>query len=194
MKIFNTKRSYKKADLSLSMNAIVILILAITLLGLGLVFLRNLFGQIGEKVTTNLDASNTRVPVDEDRPIGTTPNNLEVEEGKTIKQTLALLNTESGSIDYKLHVYQSTGTQCNNGARCDDVNIIFNEAAVAIDKDKIAEWTITYKPETGAVTSGSSATKLFTLQVECDNGKSTLTSSQCNENKYQTQAVINILK
>jgi hypothetical protein len=34
----------KKADLSLSINAIVVLILAITMLGLGLAFMRNIFG------------------------------------------------------------------------------------------------------------------------------------------------------
>ena len=37
-------RKNKKADLSLSINAIVILILAITMLGLGLAFMRNIFG------------------------------------------------------------------------------------------------------------------------------------------------------
>jgi hypothetical protein len=36
---------HKKADLSLSINAIVILILAITMLGLGLAFMRNIFGK-----------------------------------------------------------------------------------------------------------------------------------------------------
>ena len=35
----------KKASLNLSINAIVILILAITMLGLGLAFMRNIFGQ-----------------------------------------------------------------------------------------------------------------------------------------------------
>jgi hypothetical protein len=37
-------RRNKKGDLSLSINAIVILILAITMLGLGLAFMRNIFG------------------------------------------------------------------------------------------------------------------------------------------------------
>jgi hypothetical protein len=37
-------RKSKKGDLSLSINAIVILILAITMLGLGLAFMRNIFG------------------------------------------------------------------------------------------------------------------------------------------------------
>tara|TARA_Y100000310_G_scaffold82580_1_gene79184 strand:- start:236 stop:589 length:354 start_codon:yes stop_codon:yes gene_type:complete len=36
---------HKKASLNLSINAIVILILAITMLGLGLAFMRNIFGQ-----------------------------------------------------------------------------------------------------------------------------------------------------
>jgi hypothetical protein len=40
---------HKKGDLSLSINAIVILILAITMLGLGLAFMRNIFGKATEE-------------------------------------------------------------------------------------------------------------------------------------------------
>ena len=41
----------KKASLNLSINAIVILILAITMLGLGLAFMRNIFGSATEEFT-----------------------------------------------------------------------------------------------------------------------------------------------
>ncbi|MBW3012000.1 hypothetical protein KY311_02360, partial [Candidatus Woesearchaeota archaeon] len=40
---------YKKASLSLSINAIVVLILAITMLGLGLAFMRGTFGKVTEQ-------------------------------------------------------------------------------------------------------------------------------------------------
>ena len=42
-------RRNKKADLSLSINAIVVLILAITMLGLGLAFMKNIFGKATEE-------------------------------------------------------------------------------------------------------------------------------------------------
>jgi hypothetical protein len=44
-------RKMKKGDLSLSINAIVILILAITMLGLGLAFMRNIFGGATTELT-----------------------------------------------------------------------------------------------------------------------------------------------
>jgi hypothetical protein len=48
MKFFKNK---KLASLHLSINAIVILILAITMLGLGLGFMRNIFGKATEEFT-----------------------------------------------------------------------------------------------------------------------------------------------
>lgn len=44
MNIFPLKKIGRKASLNLSINAIVVLILAITMLGLGLGFIRNMFG------------------------------------------------------------------------------------------------------------------------------------------------------
>ena len=41
----------KKGSLTLSINAIVVLILAITMLGLGLSFMRNIFGGATEEFT-----------------------------------------------------------------------------------------------------------------------------------------------
>ncbi|MFH0875208.1 MAG: hypothetical protein V1859_04675 [archaeon] len=49
----------KKADLNLSINAIVVLILAITMLALGLGFIRNMFGKGMESTLKNLDKLET---------------------------------------------------------------------------------------------------------------------------------------
>ncbi len=60
MKIFAVGR--KKADLSLSINAIVILILAITVMGLGLTFIRGLFKGATEKLGGALEAAELKNP------------------------------------------------------------------------------------------------------------------------------------
>ena len=52
----------KKASLNLSINAIGILILAITMLGLGLTFMRGLFKQMEGKVSEAVSASELTNP------------------------------------------------------------------------------------------------------------------------------------
>lgn len=69
-------RKSKKADLSLSINAIVVLILAITMLGLGLAFMRGMFGgtvkqftqisdSLKKQMVDDLKASNERVSLNQ---------------------------------------------------------------------------------------------------------------------------------
>ena len=59
----------KKADLSLSINAIVILILAITVMGLGLTFIRGLFKGATEKLGGALQATDLRNPPSLENPL-----------------------------------------------------------------------------------------------------------------------------
>jgi len=72
MKRFSTGRLNKKASLELSINAIVIVVLAITLLGLGLGFIKGMFGKLTvlgettfEKTAENLnkDLTTSREPL-----------------------------------------------------------------------------------------------------------------------------------
>ena len=56
----------KKADLSLSINAIVVLILAITMLGLGLLFIRNQFGGGSSKLATMTEQIDAGEPSQQD--------------------------------------------------------------------------------------------------------------------------------
>jgi hypothetical protein len=59
----------KKGDLSLSINAIVILILAITVMGLGLTFIRGLFKGATEKLGSALQATELQNPPSSEKPI-----------------------------------------------------------------------------------------------------------------------------
>src|SRR3989338_11215629 len=83
---------HKKADLSLSINAIVILILAITMLGLGLTFMRGLFKQIGTKVSEAVDANELVNPPTFDNPITVAPGEISLRQGENGKVTLAFMN------------------------------------------------------------------------------------------------------
>lgn len=59
----------RKGDLNLSINAIVVLILAITMLGLGLGFIRNVFGGAAGKVGAALEATSLKNPADSSNPV-----------------------------------------------------------------------------------------------------------------------------
>ena len=189
MKIFDVKRPNKKADLSMSMNAIVVLILAITLLGLGLTFLRGLFQNITEKVDTNLDATQTRVNVDNDKPIGVAPKELELEVGKSDTQTLAFLNTVSGTIGYELEIRDMMDQLCEPNENCDDVMITYNKYPVSINKDKIAEWTITYTIDEE---DAGGTVKQFLLSVNCAEDEDDVLGDKCDRTQFQTTSILKI--
>lgn len=89
----------KKASLNLSINAIVVLIMAVALLGLGLGFLRNMFsnleGQIGDiskdteqRMVQGLEESDERLALDKTK--------FEIKQGKTGETYLGLRNELSG--------------------------------------------------------------------------------------------------
>lgn len=59
----------KKAALQLSINAIVILILAITMLGLGLTFTRVLFKSASSKMLQAVEGTNLKNPADAEHPV-----------------------------------------------------------------------------------------------------------------------------
>ncbi|MBI1970537.1 hypothetical protein HYS47_02220 [Candidatus Woesearchaeota archaeon] len=69
MKLFAVGLPGKKASLNLSINAIVVLILAIVMLGLGLAFIRNVFGGATEKIKSGLENVDIRTPASSDNPI-----------------------------------------------------------------------------------------------------------------------------
>ncbi len=85
----------KKADLSLSINSIVILILAITVLGLGLTFIRGLFKQAEAKTQSAFEATKLKKvptseePISVDSPITMNPSNK-----KTIE--IGIYNPQTG--------------------------------------------------------------------------------------------------
>ena len=85
----------RKADLSLSINAIVILILAITMLGLGLAFIRNQFGGATNKLQDVLNQIDANQKADLEKSadrITLTTDNYEIKRGGTKNIYFAIRN------------------------------------------------------------------------------------------------------
>lgn len=93
VRLFNFKKNSKKGSLELSINSIVILILAITMLGLGLTFMNKLFGGTVEKfdkITGSIDQETKRKITDdlETNRVILSPDTVKIKKGS--KQTLYL--------------------------------------------------------------------------------------------------------
>lgn len=74
-------RFNRKASLEIGVNTIVILVIAMTLLGLGVVFVRNFMGKLGSTVDV-IDVADIKNPPTSDQPIKLMPNTITIKAGK----------------------------------------------------------------------------------------------------------------
>ena len=149
-------RRNKKGDLSLSINAIIILILAITMLGLGLSFIRGLFTAAEGKVEEVTSATELVNPPTRDNPVTLTPSELDVRQSKRDKITLAFLNSLGDRKKCKLFVTaddKATNSQLEIGTADLTVEgnsedaiitnlVIYNKDEHTLDVDQINRWIL----------------------------------------------------
>ena len=141
----------------MSMNAIVILILAITMLGLGLTFMRGLFKQATEKLTEAVTAKELVNPPTEDNPLTTAPGELTLrlnkESGKII---VAYMNSLSSDDDCGLSVGTAVGTGIATA------QLSYYPSDVAMKPEQINTWTIGVDPT-------ADGTVIFPITMACTN-------------------------
>ena len=106
-KIFKIGK-HKKASLELSINAIIIVVLAMTLLGLGLVFIRGMFANITETTSTVQETVKEQILDDlrtGDKKLSFPTSELFV--GKKASKDLAvgIKNTNPTSLQYTLKIF-----------------------------------------------------------------------------------------
>ena len=109
----------KKADLSLSINAIVILILAMVLLGLAIPFINSLFKQASEKVSTAFTAADLTNPPNSDHPL-TVDRQVTASPGDKKQIQIGIYNDNPSPLDAVIpkltSCINSAGTQINVAA------------------------------------------------------------------------------
>ena len=105
----------KKASLNLSINAIVVLILAITMLGLGLTFMRNIFGG-ATKEFTKVSGEVEKQMIDQmkqsTKVVTLSRPKVELKVGEADQIFVGLKNVEQGAKDFKIKAPATGGTQC----------------------------------------------------------------------------------
>ena len=85
-------RRSRKGSMELGVNAIVILIIALAILGLGIAFITNLFRSGSDKLGSIID--NTELPIHADavNPIAFEKQSIEIKKGKKINLKISVYN------------------------------------------------------------------------------------------------------
>jgi len=97
--------SYRKASLELSIRTIVIIILAMTLLGLGLGFIKSTFGdirEISEDVTEQVRQQIIDDLITNDKKLSFTKTEINIKKGSSEILTVGIRNKEDGKLSYKM--------------------------------------------------------------------------------------------
>jgi len=138
----------KKGSLSLSMNAIVILILAITLLGLGLSFMRGMFGKMTEKMTAAVNVYELENPPTDDNQFTVAPPDL-LSKGDTEKIIFAFLNNDPSpdpdpcALD--TITCQSGNDECPEGIE-DEGYLTWDAENYDMKRGQVMRWTVAVAP------------------------------------------------
>ena len=121
----------KKGSLDLSINAIVILILAITMLGLGLAFMRNIFGtatQEFEEVGGTVQKQMIDPMKETDKIVDITNPKLEMKAGEQKQIFLGFKNEGNNDVDFQIR--QIEVSFLGGAAETTNIYDISNESAV----------------------------------------------------------------
>ena len=96
----------KKASMQLGINAIVILIIALAILGLAMGFITNLFQGGQEKLGSLIERTDLPVHADATNQIVFDINDLKIKEGETGKLVVSVYNSNFGDTDVFLSMPQ----------------------------------------------------------------------------------------
>src|SRR3989338_3154028 len=106
------RRYSKKADLSISINAIVIIVLAMTFLGLGLTFVRGMFKNIGETTTKVSEQIEQQILYDlrrGDKKLSFPQEEVSIEGGKSTVIAIGIKNTGASEDYYCIELWEIAG-------------------------------------------------------------------------------------
>lgn len=127
MRIFNIKRCFKRGSLSLSINAIVMLVLAIMMLGLGIAFMKGMLGKGSSKVAGAIDAADLEMPATADKPLSVQREiSMKASDGESFNLKIGIYNTKSSPITYKLDI------SCKNQAGNESSSFLLSSADIDV--------------------------------------------------------------
>jgi len=136
----------KKAAVELSMTTIIIIVIGITILSLGLVWIRSVFSDVGQLTSGAFEQGETQINEifgGSDQPVALSPTETSMSQGDTTTATLAINNLGSGKAD---GVYAEVEAKAFGGAAA--------EALVCAFSDTLTDKSNTYSLGSGKGVSG----------------------------------------
>jgi len=152
----------KKGALELSINAIVIIVIAITVLGLSLVFVRQMFVETSEttfSVMKGTDLTKLVNPPSRDNALTVTPASIELRRSETKEVGVAFMNTEPSGYTYSLSVDDTSGS---------NLGFIYSIPGNILQPDEIGYWKIVVKPASTGTSTTSVGTYIVTVKINGD--------------------------
>ncbi len=143
----------KKGNLNLSINSIVVLILAITMLGLGLAFMRNIFGDAMEQfegVSAEMETEMTESLRDTRDDVALNVRETSAEMRSTSRIYLGIQNDRSDTLYYQYDIFESgQDNPCDyESGETGDCKIdldVFNDGSV--EGNDVEVIPITFEPD-----------------------------------------------
>ena len=185
--------------MQLSIEAIIVLVIAIVLLGLGIAFIKNFFGKGSDALLGSFDPINERCDVSADNPV--IPKDLSVTQGETKQVKICVYNNQNANIpnavlkisqcvdpsgDKKPLNAPTTGTPLPTALPNDEIKI--TTLAQNIDRGKTVGYKATLAVASAPANAGGAGSELGTyicnVVVECDG------STCANTGKINTQMSI----
>jgi len=191
MKLFTRN---KRGSLSLSMEAIVILILAVVMLGLGLTFVRGMFANITESATAALGDAQLNTNPSEGEPVDFIPRNPDIKAGDTDTVEVGFYNPDTSANNWILEVDDGNGV-CGglDGSECHNLMIdtLYNTNPFVLEKDDVVGFNIVFSPVDGATDGGPSKPYLFTIRF-CGSSLSPPSSCEDADRVYQRELFMTV--
>ena len=131
-------RSNKKAGLQISINAIVILILAITVLGIGLAFIRGMFSQtIGQLGEVSKDIENDMINAirDSDERLVLREENIEIKKSGEKTIYFGIRNEEEDEAFFEIEFWCDSAM--DEDANLDDITFSVFKETKMLERDEI---------------------------------------------------------
>lgn len=146
----------KKAGLSLSLEAIIMVILSAIVLALAVVFIRGVFTNMSTTVKEAVDAHELVNPPTTDTPVTLTPPEQTIKQGKMGKTTLAFLNILPDTVNCNL--VNSVETAASKPPQ-----MLYSTKCMKMNKEQINSWVVVIS----APEDASPSTSIFTMQINC---------------------------
>ncbi|MBS3097574.1 hypothetical protein J4209_02140 [Candidatus Woesearchaeota archaeon] len=166
-------RIFKKADLSLSINAIVVLILAITMLGLGLAFMNQIFGGATEKFAKmggQVEKQMREQLMQSGKIVDLNRFDVKLKRGEKDKIYIGLKNDQVGDIEFLL--YEPGGGGRSSCTKIGDPSVLCGEegdenvAVLYLTEITVPEGeTVVYPIVIKASSSAEEGTYVYDLNV-----------------------------